>query len=464
MTPSTGLQGISQLVAVNRQANPYYSGHDRNNASRESLCQPSITGICIQVGVEGADVASPVEGEGINKRTSKGEELEDMVKEFEEMIKKFSEINGTTTCSRCHLRIDGSDYHYACQVCVKTSWRMCVCQKCGEFSKICLTHGGEMFKRADKPWCAVYGWSPYIDPKVTEIDDDMTRALKEKDIVAIRQYAQNSQLLNAHGHLGYTPLHVAAHLGLEEGAKILLECGALRESREYQNYTPLLTAIERNQTRMVMLLLDSGASVNSLCGIDSSKALHHAAANGMWHMVTILLKHGAAVDALSGLGTPLQLSAWVGSVKCAEALLAAGANPNAKCEKVLLSALGTAAFVGYRKVVEVLLEYGASVNQADGVGQTPLIRAAKQGHFDICKDLLDHHADTNAQCASGFNAVVRAAQRGDERIVNLLLERGASGIPPRALSGKWKRLAFDANVRWSTRESILRTLRAAKYA
>jgi ankyrin repeat protein len=235
-------------------------------------------------------------------------------------------------------------------------------------------------------------------------------------------------------------------------------------SREYQNYTPLLTAIERNQTTMVMLLLDSGASVNSLCGIDSSKALHKAAANGMWHMVTILLKHGAAVDASSGLGTPLQLSAWVGSVKCAEALLAAGANPNAKCEKALQSALGIAAFISYRKVVKLLLEYGASVNQADGVGQTPLIQAAKKGHFDICKDLLDHHADTNAQCASGFNAVVRAAQRGHEGIVNLLLERGASGTPPRALSGKWKRLAFDANVKWSTRESILRTLRAAKYA
>jgi ankyrin repeat protein len=451
-------------VAVNRQANPCYLEHDRNYASSESLCQPSITGICIQVGVEGADVASPVEGEGINKRTSKGEELEDMVKEFEEMIKEFSGPNDTTTCARCHLQIDGSDYHYACQVCVKTSRGTCVCQKCGEFSKICLTHGGEMFKRADKPWCAVYRWSPYIDPKVTEIDDDMTRALKEKDITAIRQYAQNSQLLNAHGHLGYTPLHVAAHLGLEEGAKILLECGALRESREYQNYTPLLTAVERNQTGMVMLLLDSGASVNSLCGMGSSKALHKAAANGMWHMVTILLKHGAAIDAPSDRGTPLQLSACVGSVKCAEALLAAGANPNARCQKALESALGIAAFESHGKVVKVLLEYGADVNLADGFGQTPLMQAAKKGHFDICKDLLDHHADTNAQSTTGSNAVARAAHHGHEEIVNLLLERGASGTPPRALSGKWKRLAFDVNVKWSTRESILRTLRAAKYA
>ena len=451
-------------MAINRQANPCYSEHGRDDAFSESLRQPSITGIDIQAGIEGANVASPVEGEGIDKRTSKGEELEEMVKEFEEMIRGLSEPNNTTTCSRCHLQIDRSGYHYACQVCVKTSLRMCVCQKCGEFSKICPTHGGEMFKRAAKPWCAVYQWSPYIDPEVTEIDDDMIRALKEKDIAAIRQYAQNNQLLNAHGYLGYTPLHVAVHLGLEEGAKILLECGALRESREYQNGTPLLTAVEMNQTGMAMLLLDSGASVDSVCGIHSSKALHSAAANGMWHMVTILLKRGAAVDAPSGRGTPLQLSAWVGSVKCAEALLAAGANPNARCERAPRSALGTAAFGSHGKVVKLLLEYGADVNLADGFGRTPLMEAAKNGHFDICKDLLDYHADTNAQSTAGFNAVARAAHYGHEEIVNLLLERGASGTPPRVLSGKWKRLTFDANVKWSTRDSILRKLRAAKHA
>jgi len=92
-----------------------------------------------------------------------------------------------------------------------------------------------------------------------------------------------------------------------------------------------------NQTGMVKLL-DSGASVDSVCGINSSKAPHEAAANGMWHMVTILLQRGAIVDSLSGRGTPLQLSACVGSVKCAEALLAAGANLNAKCEDAPQSA------------------------------------------------------------------------------------------------------------------------------
>src|ERR1700733_4290098 len=53
---------------------------------------------------------------------------------------------------------------------------------------------------------------------------------------------------------------------------------------------------------------------------------------GRWHMVTILLKCGAAVYAPRGRGTPLQLSAYVDSVKCAEAL-ATRANLNARCER-----------------------------------------------------------------------------------------------------------------------------------
>jgi ankyrin repeat protein len=109
------------------------------------------------------------------------------------------------------------------------------------------------------------------------------------------------------------------------------------------------------------------------------EALHNAATNGMRHMAIILLKRGAAVDAPSGRGAPLQLSACVGSVKCAEALLAAGANPNARCETAPQSALDIAAFKSYGEAIKLLLEYGAGVNLAGGFGHTPLIQAAKKG-------------------------------------------------------------------------------------
>jgi ankyrin repeat protein len=158
----------------------------------------------------------------------------------------------------------------------------------------------------------------------------------------------------------------------------------------------------------------------------------------MWHMVNILLKRGTVVDAPSDLKTPLQISASFGSVKCAEALLAAGANSDAKCKRAPQSALGRAAFRRHGKVVKLVLEYGADVDLADGFGCTPLMWAAGNVHFDICKDLLDHHADMNVQSMAGSNAVTKAAHYGHEEIVNLLLKRGTSGAPPRALSGKWK--------------------------
>lgn len=90
--------------------------------------------------------------------------------------------------------------------------------------------------------------------------------------------------------------------------------------------------------------------------------------------------------------------------------------------------------------------------------------AAANGHFDICEDLLNRHADMNAQSTDRVNAMTVAASCGREKIVVLLLKKGASSAPPRALLGKRKRLEFVENVTWSTRESILRKLRAAKHA
>ena len=230
------------------------------------------------------------------------EELEKMIIEFDEMIQNSQAPYKMQACSRCDNAIVDSKYHYACQMCAKNSPEMCVCQNCYSYFSTCRAHGADMFKRIDKPWLAVYRWSEYLNPDVTETDDDMSRALKENDTAKVREYAQNSTLLNAHGHLMYTPLHIAAHLGLEEGAKILLEHGALREAREYRNSTPLITAIENNRTGMVKLLLENGARVDSICGVNSSTALHCAAANGMSHIVAILIKHGATVDQLSEIG------------------------------------------------------------------------------------------------------------------------------------------------------------------
>jgi ankyrin repeat protein len=65
---------------------------------------------------------------------------------------------------------------------------------------------------------------------------------------------------------GYTPLYFAAHLGLVSRASILLSHGALTNIHDDNNLTPLVTAIELDQPRIVQLLLENRANIHSVCG------------------------------------------------------------------------------------------------------------------------------------------------------------------------------------------------------
>uniref|UniRef100_A0A8C6WZB2 Ankyrin repeat domain-containing protein n=1 Tax=Neogobius melanostomus TaxID=47308 RepID=A0A8C6WZB2_9GOBI len=61
------------------------------------------------------------------------------------------------------------------------------------------------------------------------------------------------------------------------------------------------------------------------------------------------------------------------------------------------TALRAAAWGGHEEIVHTLLEYGASVDRADGNGRTPLIAAAYMGHqeTDVVELLLEAGADVD---------------------------------------------------------------------
>ncbi|XP_051969050.1 protein TANC2-like isoform X2 [Xyrauchen texanus] len=122
-----------------------------------------------------------------------------------------------------------------------------------------------------------------------------------------------------------------------------------------------------------------------------------------------------ALSSLRNLYTP--------NIKVSRLLVLGGANVNYRTE-VLNNApvLCVHAHLGYVDMVNVLLEYGASVDSASESGLTPLGYAAAAGHLGIVTALCKRkakldHLDKNGQCA-----LVHAALRGHLEVVMFLIQ------------------------------------------
>jgi len=78
------------------------------------------------------------------------------------------------------------------------------------------------------------------------------------------------------------------------------------------------------------------------------------------------------------------------------------------------------------KAVKAAVNDGASVDTADGDGNTVLILGVGCGDIDICEFLIRKGANVNVQNKYGDTALIFAAYSGDTNLVSLLLNSGAN--------------------------------------
>lgn len=416
------------------------------------------------------NVTSLVEEEESIHIAELDDDIKAMSQEFDEDVRDNLKNREDIRCGRCDAMTPALYHHYACPECKKIKM---VCQKCYRGSENCRTHNKKrLLKREHKTWCPKYGMF-YTDPNVNTEDNELIRALKQNNTTRIRKYAQNRTLLDSTDRLGFTPLHVAAQLGLEEGTAILIECGALFKTRDRMDHTPLHAAVVANQIKIIQILLDGGADIEQTIGKEGRKAVHLAISRAMYHIVTLLRRRGAEIYSHCDSMPPLCLAIEKAeSPKCVEILLAAGANVNDKGRgsPALFYACDIKNHETARIIVDLLLRYGAAVDKPGFWGYTPLMRAAELGHVDVCKSLLEKGAQLEMKTPESWssNAMYYAVVYGQEEIVDLLIEKGASCVPPKAvargmnLSFKWNRFVFVSEVTPETRKSILGKLRAAQ--
>ena len=77
-------------------------------------------------------------------------------------------------------------------------------------------------------------------------------------------------------------------------------------------------------------------------------------------------------------------------------------------------------------MARVLVDNGATIDCLDGLGQTPLMHAARERKRDTLKLLLDRGAKPEIRDKSGWTPLQWAASKGYTEIVKLLVEGGAN--------------------------------------
>lgn len=150
-----------------------------------------------------------------------------------------------------------------------------------------------------------------------------------------------------------------------EGLKRAIRHGA---DVDYGTYPPILCASMQGRQGLVDVLLRAGANPNAG---NYNSPLYLAAANGHTRIVTMLLESGAAVNGTHG--SPLYAAAGNGYVDIVKLLLKAGANVNAMEEsRGGRTPLHGAVQRDHYEVAELLVAAGADLNVRDRSGRRPV--------------------------------------------------------------------------------------------
>ena len=194
----------------------------------------------------------------------------------------------------------------------------------------------------------------------------------------------------------------------------------------------LIEAAKAGDTASVTALIRRFADPN---GKDPDGVTPLAEAISSDHLDTAdaLVKAGANPNARllrAGGGTALTVALSKGNVSLARDLLARGAAVNPPKVSPLAAvlahmALGSSNLSDIEQIEQVLLRRGVEVNPNGLMGTPPIVAAPATGRTDLVEDLLKRGADVNANGPQAVSPLSTAARAGDERMWSFLLQHGA---------------------------------------
>ncbi|KAI4279235.1 MAG: hypothetical protein L6R38_005087 [Xanthoria sp. 2 TBL-2021] len=176
--------------------------------------------------------------------------------------------------------------------------------------------------------------------------------------------------------------------------KLLDEGKYTADYKDAENITPLHWAAINNHLALCRFLLEQGADVNALGGINQATPAHWAVQKCNYYLVNLLLEHGADPNIADADGYKLiHLATFDGN---AFMLLLILLHPSVAIDERDAqghTALMWAAYNRLPAIVDLLLRFGAGISVTDETGFQPLHWALVRGSPPCILKLLENGAD-----------------------------------------------------------------------
>ena len=184
-------------------------------------------------------------------------------------------------------------------------------------------------------------------------------AAAKGDVAELEKLIAEGERPNIQDSRSRTPLHVAVYLKRHDAARALLRLGANANALEIDRYDIVTIAAVANDTDMLKIALEGGASARNVTSRYDGTALIAAAHLGHTEVVKILIAAKAPLNHVNNLG-------WT-----------------ALMESIVLGNGGK----NHTDTLRALVDAGADVNIADRQGNTPLQHARRRGYVEMARIL-----------------------------------------------------------------------------
>jgi ankyrin repeat protein len=197
--------------------------------------------------------------------------------------------------------------------------------------------------------------------------------------------------------------------------------------------TPLHEAVFGNRGAAVKLLLERGANPNIRCEGDNAYPLHFAVEKHRFPIIRLLVEHGAdnvrddpktSIDSTSGY-TPLHAAAFNGNVSAIEVLMKHGADVRAREEKYHGTPAGWADYAGHKEARDLILRGPIDIIEAIQYDMAQRVKAVLEEDPAALDRVFGDYGLVPWDAEAWYTPLAYAVTRGREKIVRLLIERGA---------------------------------------